>query len=78
MNTPVKQLKVTLLRSPYGHSYRHRATVRGLGLRHIRDSRVLEDTPAIRGMIDKVSFLVEAHSVQTSESLSSGSRGGIR
>jgi large subunit ribosomal protein L30 len=33
--------------------------VRGLGLRRLNSSRVLEDTPAVRGMIDKVSYLVK-------------------
>ena len=51
-------VKVTLVRSPAGTRESHRATVRGLGLRKIRQSRVLEDTPAVRGMINKVSYLV--------------------
>ncbi|MBU6188524.1 MAG: 50S ribosomal protein L30 [Betaproteobacteria bacterium] len=51
-------IKVTLVRSPAGTRESHRATVRGLGLRKIRQSRVLEDTPAVRGMINKVSYLI--------------------
>jgi large subunit ribosomal protein L30 len=51
-------IKVTLVRSPAGTRESHRATVRGLGLRKIRQSRVLEDTPAVRGMINKVSYLL--------------------
>jgi large subunit ribosomal protein L30 len=54
-----KTLKVTLLRSPIGTRESHRATVLGLGLKKIRQSRVLEDTPAVRGMINKVSYLVK-------------------
>lgn len=54
-----KKLKVTLVRSPSGRGKRHIACVRGLGLRRIRHSVVLEDTPAIRGMINKVSYLVK-------------------
>jgi len=54
-----KTLKVTLLRSPIGTCESHRATVLGLGLKKIRQSRVLEDTPAVRGMINKVSYLVK-------------------
>lgn len=46
-----KQVKVTLVKSPFGQLKAHRETVRGLGLRQIRDSRVLESTPAVRGMI---------------------------
>ena len=52
-------IKVTLVRSPAGTRESHRATVRGLGLRKIRQSRVLEDTPAVRGMINKISYLVK-------------------
>jgi large subunit ribosomal protein L30 len=44
-------IKVTLVKSVYGQSKSHRATVRGLGLRRIRDTAVLADTPEIRGMV---------------------------
>ena len=54
-----KTLTVTLVKSPNGTSEKHRATVRGLGLRRIGASRVLEDTPAVRGMINKVAYLVK-------------------
>jgi large subunit ribosomal protein L30 len=56
--TTNKTVKVTLVRSPIGTRGTHRATVRGLGLRRLNESRVLEDTPAVRGMINKVSYLV--------------------
>ena len=46
-----KQLKVTLVKSVFGQLKQHRATVRGLGLRRIRDSATLADTPEVRGMI---------------------------
>ncbi len=46
-----KQVKVTLTKSIFGQLRAHRETVRGLGLRHIRDSKVLVDTPEVRGMI---------------------------
>jgi large subunit ribosomal protein L30 len=52
------KLKVTLVRSPIHREQRQKDTVRGLGLRHLNHSRVLEDTPAIRGMIVKVQHLV--------------------
>lgn len=55
-----KTVKVTLVRSVIGTRVSHRATVKGLGLRRIGHSRVLEDTPAVRGMIHKVRYLVEA------------------
>ncbi len=54
-----KTLKVQLVRSPIGTRESHRATVRGLGLKRINDLRELEDTPAVRGMITKVAYLVK-------------------
>lgn len=53
-----KQLKVTLVKSRYGRLKGHRACVRGLGLRKIRQSVVLPDTPEVRGMVNKISHLV--------------------
>jgi large subunit ribosomal protein L30 len=53
-----KTLKVTLVRSRYGRLPIHRATIMGLGLRRINQTVELEDTPAIRGMIRKVSYLL--------------------
>jgi len=53
-----KTLKVKLVRSPIGTKQSHRETVRGLGLRKLNSESVLEDTPSVRGMIDKVSYLV--------------------
>jgi len=53
-----KTLTVKLVKSLAGTREDHRATVRGLGLRRLNSTRVLQDTPAVRGMIDKVSYLV--------------------
>jgi large subunit ribosomal protein L30 len=53
-----KTIKVTLVKSVIGTKQDHRATVRGLGLRRLNSSAVLEDTPAVRGMIHKVAYLV--------------------
>jgi large subunit ribosomal protein L30 len=53
-----KTLKVRLVRSPIGCKQSHRDTVRGLGLRRLNSESVLEDTPAVRGMINKISYLV--------------------
>jgi large subunit ribosomal protein L30 len=58
-----KKLKVTLVKSVIGTKQDHRATVRGLGLRRVNSSAVLEDTPAVRGMITKVQYLVKSESV---------------
>ena len=54
-----KKIKVTLFKSMIGTKRSHRATVRGLGLRRLNSSAVLEDTPAVRGMIHKVAYLVK-------------------
>ncbi len=54
-----KTLKVTLVRSPIGTRRQHRLCVRGLGLRKIRQTVELQDTPAVRGMINKVAYLVK-------------------
>jgi large subunit ribosomal protein L30 len=56
-------LKVTQVRSVIGAKEGHKRTVRALGLKRIRDSRVHEDTPQIRGMVHKVRHLVEAEEV---------------
>ena len=54
-----KKLKVTLVKSAIGCKATHRATVRGLGLKRINHTVELQDTPAIRGMINKVHYLVK-------------------
>lgn len=55
----VKQLEITLVRSPIGYSKRQKATLRAMGLKRVRQSVVQDDTEVIRGMIDKVAHLVE-------------------
>ena len=52
-------VRVTLVKSFYGRLPKHRATVTGLGLKRINHTVVLEDTPAVRGMINKVSYLLK-------------------
>lgn len=52
-------LKLTLVRSLIGSTKRQRETVQGLGLRRIRDTVELQDTPEIRGMVTKVAHLVQ-------------------
>jgi large subunit ribosomal protein L30 len=54
-----KKIKVTLIKSVIGTKQDHRATVRGLGLRKLNSSAELADTPAVRGMIKKVAYLVK-------------------
>jgi large subunit ribosomal protein L30 len=57
-----KTIKVTLVKSIIGTKQDHRATVRGLGLRKLNSTSVIEDTPAVRGMIRKVAYLVKCES----------------
>ncbi len=57
-NTP-KTLKVTLVKSTIGCIEAHRASVRGLGLRRLNHTVDVQDTPAIRGMINKVNYLLK-------------------
>ena len=54
-----KKIKITLVKSIIGTKQDHRATVRGLGLRKLNSSAELLDTPAVRGMIQKVQYLVK-------------------
>ena len=54
----MKKIKVRLLKSTAGCKQSHRDTVRGLGLCRINHVVELDDTPAVRGMINKVSYLV--------------------
>lgn len=53
-----KKLTVTLVKSTIGTIASHRACVRGLGLRRINHAVEVEDSPAIRGMINKIHYLV--------------------
>ena len=57
------KIRVKLVRSMNGRLKSHKACVRGLGLRRINHIRELEDTPAVRGMIRKVSYMVECEEV---------------
>lgn len=54
-----KQLKITLIKSKYGRKKGHLACVQGLGLRKIRHTVLRDDTPAIRGMVAKISYLLQ-------------------
>jgi large subunit ribosomal protein L30 len=56
-------LKVTLSKSTIGCTKSQGDTVRGLGLRKIGQSRIVEDTPAVRGMLSKVAHLVRVEEV---------------
>lgn len=54
-----KTVKVTLVRSMHGRLASHKACVAGLGLRRMHHTVEVEDTPAVRGMINKVSYMVK-------------------
>ncbi len=57
--TEKKRIKVTLVKGLRGPIGKHRESVKGLGLRHREHTVELEDTPAVRGMINRVSYLVK-------------------
>jgi large subunit ribosomal protein L30 len=59
-----KTVKVTQIGSPIGREDYQLATLKGLGLNKMRRSRVLEDTPAVRGMIERVKHLLKVETPQ--------------
>jgi large subunit ribosomal protein L30 len=54
-----KTVKVTQIKSSIGRLPKHRATLKGLGLRRINHTVELEDTPSVRGMINKVNYMIK-------------------
>jgi large subunit ribosomal protein L30 len=58
----VKKIKVKLVKSPNGCKQGHRDTVRGLGLKKLNHVSELNDTPEVRGMINRVAYLVRIES----------------
>ena len=58
-----KRVRVTLVKSVNGRLESHRACVRGLGLRRMHHSAVVEDTPCTRGMIKKVAYLLKVEEI---------------
>ncbi|MCX7674115.1 MAG: 50S ribosomal protein L30 [Thiobacillaceae bacterium] len=59
MSEGKNKIRVTLVRSPIGTKREHRACVRGLGLKRLNHTVELEDTPAVRGMIRQVAYLLK-------------------
>ncbi len=59
-----KKLRITLVKSPIGYSKRQKETVRSLGLRRLQSSVIQDDTPPIRGMIQKISHLVKVEEIE--------------
>ena len=58
MSKNSKQIKVTLVKSPFGRLQRHKDTVRGLGLRRMHHTVTVQDTPEVRGMIASISYML--------------------
>ena len=58
-----EQINLTLVRSPIGAQPKHRECVRGLGLKRMHQTVTLEDTPSVRGMVNKVYYMVRVESV---------------
>ncbi len=63
MNTLANKLKITLVKSTIGSKPNHRKTIEALGLRKIRQTVEKQDNPQMRGMIHKVSHLVEVEEI---------------
>ena len=60
----MKMLRITQIRSTIGYKTKQKRTVRSLGLHRIRDSVIKEDTPVIRGMINRVSHIVRVEELE--------------
>jgi large subunit ribosomal protein L30 len=58
------KVKVTQLKSLIGRKKNHRLSIKGLGLRGIGDSSILDDTPSVRGMINQVSYMISVEEVK--------------
>ena len=58
MAKTIEKVKVTLVRSPIGSLPKHKLCLQGLGLRRMHQTVEVEDTPAIRGMINKISYML--------------------
>jgi large subunit ribosomal protein L30 len=59
----MKKLKVILKKSPINRNRKHQLTLKALGLRKIGKERVFPDNPAVRGMINKVAYLLDVQEV---------------
>ncbi|ANE40604.1 MULTISPECIES: 50S ribosomal protein L30 [Fervidobacterium] len=60
----MKKLKITLVRSPIGYKYDQKDTVRRLGLRKMHQTVIKNDTPQIRGMVEKVKHLLKVEEIE--------------
>ena len=64
MTASSKTLSITLIKSPIGRLKNHKASIAGLGLRKIGQTVEVEDSPAVRGMIKQVAYLLKVEGLQ--------------
>ena len=64
VESKMAKVKVTQLKSLIGRKKNHRLSVKGLGLKGIGDSSILEDNPSVRGMINQVSYMISVEEVK--------------
>lgn len=62
-----KKLRITQVRSGIGRQGKHRRTIRALGIKRHQQSVVHDDTPAIRGMLEQVGYMVNVEEVDSNE-----------
>ncbi len=60
----MKKIKITLIKSLAGKKERHRRTIKALGLKKMHSSVIKENNPQIRGMINRVSYMVKVNDVK--------------
>ena len=60
----MKKIKITLIKSLAGKKERHRRTIKALGLKKVHSSVIKEDNPQIRGMINRISYMVKVNDVK--------------
>lgn len=58
-----KKIRIQLIKSPDGRLPKHRATIKGLGLSRMHETVELEDSPSIRGMIQKVNYMLKVEEI---------------
>jgi len=63
-NENEKILRVTLIRSRHGRLRKHQACLRGLGVRKIHKSVMVDDTPCMRGMINKIAYMLRVEEIK--------------
>jgi large subunit ribosomal protein L30 len=68
------KLRVTLVKSPVSHNPANRATVKALGLHRIGETIEIDDTPALRGMVRAVQFLLKTEEFDSTETTQKAKR----